>query len=531
MEPAINLNGGNSTFWMRCTKRTCRTFVDTYIPQSHQEVVHEDSHKLLGVFGGYGSGKTVCSMKDDEKHMLSTPNGATVVGSAVLSQVEQTYEKDFRDDFPEELVRTENKQKKTYTLVNGHSLMIKSLYDEELIRSISASRVHMLEASAIDYELFVQLKNRMRNVNAMVLETDENGDWIYDPDTDFFKVKVDWSRCIVESNPSNGWIRDNFLLVSDKIYSHGAENNYVVKEPDRFVATHIIPTRLNKFLPPDFEEMNSKGKPLWWIKRYMQGSFDYAEGMVYPNVQQAFIKRFPVPDDWIRVVAMDYGINDETCFLFGAICQETGILYVFDGIYINNNDYKALSKLYWEKYKTAVPLNKLYVPPVMDGRSIAKRNDYNLKKIGELFQEEGIYFKPAQMDLDARIIRTNTFINLDKIKIFDDLEFLYKEIINYKFPERTADGKSRGDKPVDKNNHAVNTLEFMIMELPDDLTKLENRSYTSDGALMYIHRAARTVSNNKSVYVPWADSSSTNTRSNKMSNLYNEKERWEIDSW
>lgn len=532
MTPATNLDGGESSFWMRCTKRACRTFVDTYIPLDHQVDIHEDTHKLIGIFGGYGSGKTVCAMKDDEKHMLSTPNGTTVVGAAVLAQVEQTYEKDFRKDFPKELVRRENKSKKTYTLMNGHTVFVKSLYDEELIRSITASRVHMLEASAVDYELFVQLKNRMRDVNAMLLETDENGDWVYDPVTKFFKVKVDWSRCLVESNPSNGWIRDDFLLVSSSIIAHNTHNSYVVKSPDKFVSSHIIPTSLNKFLPPDFEEMNSKGKPLWWIKRYMQGSFDYAEGMVYPNVQQSFVKRFNIPDDWVRVVSMDYGINDETCFLFGAISKENGVLYIFAGIYVNNNDYKSLSRMYWEEYKVAVPLNQLYTPPVMDARSIAKRNDYNLKKIGELFQEEGIYFKPAQMDLDARIIKTNTFINLDKVKIFDDLEYLYKELIAYKFPERTADGKSRGDKPVDKNNHAISALEFMIMELPDDLHNLENRAYTSDGAIMRAPGRQRTPQTSlRSVYVPWDNVQQPKKDQGKFGNLYNEKEGWEIDSW
>ena len=34
---------------------------------------------------------------------------------------------------------------------------------------------------------------------------------------------------------------------------------------------------------------------------------------------------------------------------------------------------------------------------------------------------------------------------------------------------------------MDKNNHAINAMEFLIMETPDDLKKLENKSYDEYG--------------------------------------------------
>lgn len=485
MVPAKNIDGTDSTFWLVCSNPKCHTYVDTYIPQEHQIQVHQDPHKYIGVFGGYGSGKTQCTLKDDEKHFLSNPNGKSVIGSAVLSQVEQTYEDDFRKDFPQAFVKSENKSKKTYTLINGHQILIKSLYDEELIRSLNATRIHIVEASAVDHELFVQLQARLRNLVAVKLKLDKNGQPIYDVKKKSFKFDADWRKCFIESNPSVGWIRDDFLLNSAHINTDFCDQKYRVEFPNPNFSSYIFPTKLNKFLPEGFEKNLARNKPAWWCNRYLNGSFDYAEGMVYPNVMNAMINSFYVPPEWTRYMAMDYGINDPTAFVFLAIDPKNNVCYVIGETYYNNRNYKEQAKIYWEAHKQYVPNDNYYKRPVMDGRSINKRNDANMKTIGDLFQEEGLFFDPAKMDINARLIKLNTLIDSGRIKIFKDkCPNLYKEIINYKFPERTADGRSRGDKPVDKNNHATNALEFAVMELPDDMVIKDLNAYSGEGNVL-----------------------------------------------
>lgn len=529
MVPAKNIDDTDSTFWMECSSQHCSTFVDTYIPQDHQYNLHKDPRKFIGVFGGYGSGKTQATLKDDEKHMLTNPNGMTVVGSAVLSQVEQTYEKDFRKDFPKAFIAGENKSKKTYTLVNGHELLIKSFYDEELLRSMNATRIHIVEASAVEYDIFVQLQARLRNLIATKIKEDAEGNPIYNTKKDTFEFEADWRRCFIESNPSVGWIRDNFLLESKYIQ---ADQKYITNDPNKDFSSHVYPTNLNKFLPEGFEENLAKNKPSWWVNRYLKGSFDYAEGMIYPNVMASFIPSFYVPDHWVRCMAMDYGINDPTSFIFGAIDPINRILYIIGETYLNNRNYKDQAAIYWDAHKEYVPNNNYYKRPVMDGRSINKRNDYDLKTIGDLFKEEGILFNPAKMDLSTRILTLNTFIDSGRIKIFKDkCPNLYKEIVNYKFPERTADGKARGDKPVDKNNHAVNALEFLVMELPTDLNLAELSSYNADGTLQVPEKYRKQRNTFKgSPYNPLYYTS-TSTRDRQMEDGYGEIFTGGIDSW
>ena len=505
MKPAVSINEVESKFWMRCSQGNCHTFIDTYMPLPHQERIHTDPHRYLGVFGGYGSGKTQCTIKDDEKHMLITPNGTTIVGAAILPQVEETWEKDWANDFPKEFIKKQNKQKKSYQLINGHTLLIRAYYDEEVLRSLNASRVHIVEASAVDLEIFTQLKTRLRNDAGTLRSTDSSGNPIFDPETDTFALEADWRKGIIESNPSAGWIRDSFLLDSHKLDLNGADYNYAIKSnPNPTYSSYVIPTKANSYLPPTFYEDNARNKPDWWVKRYLEGSFDYAEGLVYPNIFGRFITSFEIPDSYLRLVAMDYGIRDATAFIFGAIDDVNGVLYIIDEIYQNNMNAKALAKLYREK-QHLYNINP-YRLPVMDGRSINKRNDLDLRTIGDLFKDEGIWFEPAQMALEARLTRLNELIESKKIFIFKDkCPNLYREIMKYKFPDRNSDDtlKAGGDKPVDKNNHAVNALEFLAMEIPADMKKLKPLAYDGFGRVITPYEARRPI--NRSRYNPYAD--------------------------
>lgn len=522
MVPAIAINDVESKFWMRCSNKACRTFIDTYIPLDHQSRIHSDNHRYIGVFGGYGSGKTQCTLKDDEKHMLITPNGTTVVGSAVLAQVEETWEKDFRNDFPKEFIASKNEQKKRYQLVNGHTLLVKSYYDEELLRSLNASRIHIVEASAVGYEIYTQLKTRLRNDAGTLPLLDEEGKPVLlssfskagsnsDSETESgFAVAADWRKGLIESNPSAGWIRDDFLLLSSHIDTNGSKYQYAALDnPDPNNSSYVIPTKANKYLPPTFYEDNARNKPAWWINRYLNGSFDYAEGLVYPNIFGTFINSFEVPDTWVRLMAMDYGIRDPSAFIFGAIDTENGMLYIIGEIYVNNMNVKSLADEY---YKQAyLYTTNPYKLPVMDGKSINKRNDLDLRTIGDLFKDEGIWFEPAQMALDARMTRLNELVESGKIKIFrDKCPNLYREIMDYKFPERNSDNtlKAGGDKPVDKNNHAVNALEFLAMEVPKDMHNLKCLAYDGFGRII---SHVRKSSNNTSRYNPYALPTSKNT--------------------
>lgn len=481
----IAINGGESEFWYECTR--CNTYINTYTPQPHQTSVHEDYHTYVGNFGGYGTGKTLTSREEVYKHVFLTPNANVLIGANVSSQYEQTIKRDIEADLPKAFVKYISTQKSYIDLINGARIMFRPLDDVDKIRSYNLTMFVIVEASEVDPEAFVQLKTRLRNLNASIPMVDSDGNMVYNTLDNGMKVpvvKTDWLRGIIESNPDSGWIRTQVLYVSDHVDKFGHVTDDI-KIPDNVrdpaVSSHIASTDCNAFLPPNFIDQLCKNKPSWWIGRYIFSSFSYSEGLVYPNSLNCVVPAYEIPKEWKRIIAADYGLSDDFVYLFGAIDEQRGKVVIYKCVPTNNKNIEDLSKIFFAE-TADIPVGGYYCTPLLDPKSGAKR-DYNKKTLYDHFMDYGIAFQPGHVNVDARIFRTNTYLESGKMEIFDTCTYLIDELRDYKFPpKKIGDSYSRAqDKPVDKNNHAINPLEWICMALPADPAKLVYGSYDRYG--------------------------------------------------
>lgn len=477
------ISGAESEFWLECTK--CNTYINTYIPQEHQVAVHLDEHRFTGNFGGYGSGKTLTSREEIYKHIFLTPAGNTLIGANVQSQYEQTIKRDIEADLPDAFVAASSTQKQYYDFLNGHRLMFRPFDDPDKLRSYNLSMFVIVEASEVKAEAFTQLKSRLRNVAATAPVRNKKGEIQYKKTktgVPIPKIKADWRKGIIESNPDAGWIRSDVLMKSDDIQKHGRiVDTYAVLEAerDRAISSHITATEANEFLPPTFIEDLCKNKPAWWVNRYIFGSFLYAEGLVYPSAMRYVCKTFDVPKHWRRIVAHDYGLSDDAVFLFGAVDEQSSLLYIYKEIRVNNRNVEELANLFLEACK-GIPVGGWICQPIIDPKSAPKR-DYDKKTLADHYLEYGIAFKPGHINLDARIYRLNTYLECGKIRIMDCCAGLIKELRDYKFKADGSDSTGWNNKPEDKNNHGINALEWIVMELPADPRNLVFGIYNRAG--------------------------------------------------
>ena len=482
LKSATSFAGGPSTFWLECTK--CNTFVDTYIPLPHQEAVHKDTHKLIGNFGGYGTGKSMTDYKDLEKHLLITPNADAMVTANISYQYEQTIKKEFEKDIPAAFVAEYSVKNQRMVLLNGAILSYRPLDDPNKLRSNNLTYWLIIEGSETGAESFHQLKTRLRNTNATTLKRDENGDVMYETDREGHQIPIiehDWRKGVVESNPDAGWIRTDLLLCSDVIYQHGSNSDYYEQDPneiDGMISSHIATTEVNTFLPNDYIAMICKNKPEWWINRYVRSSFLYSEGLVYPNAMQCVVPWFEINKDWRRIVAVDYGLSDDAVFIFGAVDEQAGILYIYKEVVMNDLNIEKLAERF-KKETADIPIGGWITQPIIDPKS--NKRDFNQKDLATHFSEFGIMFKNGHVGLDARIIRLNTYFEARRILIMDNCVYTINQFRDYKFEERTLDNKKRQVKPVDKNNHAINPVEWIAMELPNNPANLTYGVFTKSG--------------------------------------------------
>ena len=477
LQPTLSISGAPSTDWMECSNSICNTYVDLYHPMEHQASVHKDSHRIIGNFGSYGTGKTKTSEKEIEKHIFLTPNANILLGANITSQYEQTLLRDFEKSFPATFMDSRSQQKGYIDFINGARLMLRPFDDPDKLRSNNYSLVVMLEASEINADAFHQLKTRLRNTAAT------------NPSTG-----ADWRKLICESNPDSGWIRTDVLLVSDTIYQHGryADEDYKEQQDaltiDQSISTHIASTDVNHYLPPDYIQVNSRNKPEWWVKRFLHGSFLFAEGLVYPHAMKCVVptprdsegnpltpKHFP---DWRILVAHDYGLMDEATFVYVGIDKKRNKAIVYKVDHTNNAPLKELATLFRAGTKD-IAFGQMYTTPIIDPKN--NKRDYDKKDLISHYQDYGITFKPGHINVDARIIRLNDYIEAGCLEIWDCCDFLIKELKEYKFKTKTLDDKDSKNRPVDANNHAINALEWIGMELPANPARLSLTGYDEYG--------------------------------------------------
>lgn len=474
-ERCTTLSGDVSPFWRECTQ--CNTFINTYIPQEHQALFHTDAHKFKGNFGGYGSGKTTTTREEFYKHMAITPNGTGLIGANISAQYEQTIKRDIEADFPASLVKDVSVKNSYIEFVNGYRLMFRPFDDPGKLRSLNLDFLAIVEGSEVDDQIFIIGKTRVRNTAATSQKFDDQGRPLFGYTEQGVAIPIidgDWRTIITESNPDAGWIRTNVLLPSSFIQINGESVDHYEPNPeiaDPAISSHVTTTACNQFLPPTYIQDTSKGRPQWWINRYLFGSFTYAEGLVYPAAlyndrtkQSHIIPTRPIPKHWKRIHANDYGLSDKTGLLWGAIDEERGKLIIYKEWYENNRNIAEIAEAVKQGSKD-VPDGGWIRPHIIDPRSGIKR-DYNKKNLIDHFLEYGISYTPGQVSVDARVFKLNTMFEQDFIEIMDCCKNLIAELKEYKFPSDDSAESGRKDKPEDKNNHLINPLEWIAMELP-----------------------------------------------------------------
>jgi PBSX family phage terminase large subunit len=428
----------------------CQAIELNYEPQDYQLKAHqlknENKLQIVGFFGGYGSGKSKTSLQEIFLRALENPKGTGLLTAPTLQQLKRTTLKTFFNEVcPPPLIKRYNKADGEIELENGFVFYTIPSDDEEKLRSINAGLVHMEEASGIKRSIYDQLLTRIR-----------------DP---FVKNKL-FAVC---SNPDLGWIKEIFVdNEKRKNPKHPEHHDF-----NQHITTFIWKTELNKFLPPDFIEINSKGKPEWWVKRYLLGSFEHSEGMVYPNFANTIVSPFDIPQNWERFVALDHGLRNPTAVPFGAIDPTDGVVYIYDEYYEPNRTVPEHAKHLKPKVEQ-IPYGRLRFM-VIDPSARNKSDPINGKSVQALYAEYGLFFTEGNNSIEAGLLKVNSYINNNKLKVFNTCTNLIKEGLNYKFPEVSMDNnKNLDEKPIKRGDHALDALRYALMRLPDDHELLKN---------------------------------------------------------
>lgn len=451
----------------------------------------------------HNSGKSLAVIKQVQKHALITPGGKIAVIGSTYRLINRNFLKDFTEDFPRGMVVGVRNQKifgfnqsdMLITLKNGTTIELITADKEEKIRGMNAGLVVHLEASNIPGNIIEGSKSRLRHLSAVAYKKDENGKevLILDEKTGEWipEIEATWRQMIFESNPDAGYIRTELLLKANRIMFYGSsyeKYSYNLENIDEGISMHISATDSNPYLPPNYVEDNTRGKPLHFVRRFYFGSFLFGEHMVYPRFHERVVDAYPINwdnPDLFALIGYDYGLANESAFVFLTFNFKTKKLHAYDELVIVNMDVKEITTEYRKKLST-IPKGKLLLMPAMDGMSYGKRQA-DKRTIGEMFEELGIYFDPVQEGTDVRTFQLNTLINEEMITFSrQGVPNLIEDVTGYKWAVN-----SKGEvqnKRVDKDNHTIDALEFAIVRLPYNLETMTVAEWIRPGHLIVADR-------------------------------------------
>lgn len=279
------------------------------------------------------------------------------------------------------------------------------------------------------------------------------------------------------------WVKTEILMKAERIY--GAKERYDRPAEDRNpnISVHIARTDMNTFLPPTYIEDIKVGKPNHWVKKYLEGSFLQAEGMVYPNFEPNIVRDITYDDivyniqnrGWQVIGGADFGIIDNTVLLQAAIDPVEGVVYLYDE-YVKNRVSVGTHSAEMKRRLQHIPVGGLL--KLMGDPSGAKRSISDMKSVFNHYQEHGIYFQKANNRIDAGIMKVYSYLEMGKLKILGHLEQTIKEGAKYMYKPAEL-GQPVNETPIDVDNHTMDALRYLVAELPDDPVHLASETYNA----------------------------------------------------
>jgi len=371
-----------------------------------QKLLFNATEKEVLFSGGFGSAKTLALAVTALKH-ATIPNNQILIAKKTLISLKGTTLHTLLSILPPNSYKYYKAETKL-TINGGGTIYCKPLDDLLNIRSMNLGAIFVDEASQIDLEDYKELLYRLR-------------------------LNVGKRQIFLATNPAtpSHWIYKRFF----------AENS-----PNRKVITTSSYDNIHN--PVDYYDIFEEDKKnnINLYKRNVLGEWTTIEGAVYDNFERdKHVKSIgKIAYDKITI-GIDYGYTDPTAMI--VIGSYGELNYVIEEYYHRRvllDQLKAKIKNYVDKYAdvnfVVDPSAALIIAEIEGmGYKVQKANNNIIMGIGAVRS----CFAPNNANIPSLVIDSNC-INL------------IRELESYIYEKGT-------EKPVDKDNHALDALRYAIM--------------------------------------------------------------------
>ena len=410
-------------------------------------VLEDQNAKFTWYCGGFGSGKSFIGSHTAIRLAMMAPGGRGLIARNTLVDLKATTMKTFFDVCDPRLIYKYNKSENLLTFINGHEVYFWGLDDIEKLKSLELGWFWMDEVDEVNPIAFDVAIGRLRHQKqpkrlGMITSNSEGKNWTY-----------------------KKFIRGEGVRTEQDLSKY-----YVIKAP----------SNENTHLPDDYlDVLNSYTGDLY--ERYVKASFEVFEGQIYKEFRRAIhvIPAFAIPDDWVKIRAIDHGERNPTACLWGAIAPN-GDVFIYREHYeagqiVSYHADKVAQMSEGEEIKFTVIDPSTKSTRGATGKKVDKEWKIEMRKY-----EDNFVLRYGVNSVQAGIARVHSylFINEEKIHvstkkpgapklyIFDTCPITADEVETYKWAKiKSASEDDPEEKVRKRDDHAVDALRYLIMEV------------------------------------------------------------------
>lgn len=230
-------------------------------------------------------------------------------------------------------------------------------------------------------------------------------------------------------------------------------------------------------------------------QRYLLGKWAAYEGLVHSEYSresnvitrdQAIAHLLKCTERHVRIKVVegyDFGLSSPSCYMLGFI-DDWGRLIIIDGYHEANFHYtlqptkvaeiRHSYSHYGFRYNEAIEAD----PAIFKRIVVAGKKDTG-DTIAKIYKDDyNLYMRPASNEIIAGIAKVNGYINGTRLTphlitgeigssllyVVEELSFFDDEITSY-YWKRNPQGQQI-DEPQEHNDHAMNTVKYMLSHLP-----------------------------------------------------------------
>lgn len=472
--------------------------------------VHErflNSVTKMQVFGGgFGNGKTAASCIKAIQLIQDYPGCNGLIARATFPKLNDTIRKEFKAWCPPSLIRSFPESKNsdnTAKFENGSQINFR--YIAQQGKALEQSTSNLLSAT-YDFAIIDQMEDpEITEKDFYDILGRLRGNTVYRGRNPLMP-KSGPRFLIMTVNPTANWFYKRIVRpiqiyeatgkITDDLLCERDDRGMPILidgKPIMLVELFEAPTYANKRnLGADFIKTLESTYRGQMRDRFLLGKWASYEGLIYPEYDDAvnvvthsdmgsYIERLSAMNyriPWIE--GYDFGIASPSCYLAAFICPFGGV-HVVDGFYKPEMSIKEQSKeIATIRARYGIEDQFIYGDP-----SIFRRTSVNAKTVGkstsEMFHEESngtVRFVRGNRDILNGITKVKSYLvpqvhmtnpysgqtTAPLLYFSDHLSFIQDEITAYMW-KKAPDGRPT-DEPVDKDDHAMDTIKYMLSDRP-----------------------------------------------------------------